>query len=364
MSKKRMLSPKIVSSDVFLSMPLSTQALYLHLNLEADDDGFVDNAHSIIRKINASIDDLKLLILKRFLIVFDESGVMVIKHWRIHNTIQKDRYQITNYQEELNKLFIKNNKAYTLKNDEKNQCFQNGSNLDPKCIQNGSTDKIRLEKNIYVEFSEEKHDTSLDILANSSQTSLYDNNINDKNDSLRTNLDVNNTNDKNDSSRISLYDNVKKSNSRADLYVNGCDKNDSSQTNLDVNDVSVKKSSLRTDLQEKAEEVLKYLNAKAKRNFQNKKSSLKDIVARLKDNYTVEDCKNVIDLKVSKWLNDEKMRGYLVPQTLFRASHFENYLDEYEYEKTLNNQAIVTKKEKVIKVYDNQTGEEIEIISE
>ena len=107
-----MFTQKIIDSDAFLDMPLSTQALYFHLNMRADDDGFVNNPKRIQRTIGAAEDDLKVLITKRFVIGF-ESGVIVIKHWRMHNTLRKDRYSPTQYQEELALLDIKDNSAYT-----------------------------------------------------------------------------------------------------------------------------------------------------------------------------------------------------------------------------------------------------------
>ena len=116
MAEKRMFTQKIVDSDSFLDMPLSTQALYFHLNMRADDDGFVNSPKRIQRTIGASEDDLKLLIAKRFLICF-ENGVIVIKHWRMHNTLRKDRYNPTQYQEELKSLEVKDNNAYTEKPD-------------------------------------------------------------------------------------------------------------------------------------------------------------------------------------------------------------------------------------------------------
>lgn len=112
MAERRMFSQKIIDSDAFLDMPLSSQVLYFHLNMRADDDGFVNNPKRIQRTIGASDDDLKLLIVKRFVIGF-ESGVLVIKHWRMHNTLRKDRYNPTQYQEELASLEIKDNNVYT-----------------------------------------------------------------------------------------------------------------------------------------------------------------------------------------------------------------------------------------------------------
>ena len=113
MAERRMFAKTIIDSDAFLDMPLSTQALYFHLSMRADDDGFINNSKKIQRMIGASDDDLKLLMAKNFIIPF-ESGVVVIKHWRIHNYIRSDRYKETVYQEEKSLLSLKDNNAYTL----------------------------------------------------------------------------------------------------------------------------------------------------------------------------------------------------------------------------------------------------------
>ncbi len=149
MAEKRMFSMQIIDSDAFLDMPLSTQALYFHLAMRADDDGFVNNPRKIQRVIGASDDDCKLLIAKRFILTFD-SGVIVIKHWRIHNYIQKDRYKETVYQDEMAMLTVKENKSYSLS---ESPCVQDVSSLDTPCVQDVSSldtqirlDKIRLDK--------------------------------------------------------------------------------------------------------------------------------------------------------------------------------------------------------------------------
>lgn len=126
MAERRMFAKTIIDSDAFLEMPLSTQSLYFHLSMRADDDGFINNPKKIQRMIGASDDDLKILIGKRFLIPF-ESGIVVIKHWRIHNYIQSDRYKETVYLEEKEQLMLKENKSYSLKNDE---CIQNVYSLE------------------------------------------------------------------------------------------------------------------------------------------------------------------------------------------------------------------------------------------
>ena len=116
MAKKRMFSIYVIDTDAFLDMPLSAQALYFHLNMRADDDGFIGNPKRVMRLIGSADDDLKLLIAKRFVIQFDD-GVIVIKHWRMHNTIRFDRHTPTVYTDELARLQVKENKAYTFAND-------------------------------------------------------------------------------------------------------------------------------------------------------------------------------------------------------------------------------------------------------
>ena len=112
MAEKRMFARSLIDSDAFLEMTLSAQALYFHLNMRADDDGFINNPKRITDYVGAAADDLKLLLAKRFIIAFD-SGVIVIRHWRMHNTLKSDRYHPTNYQEEFATLCLDGNKAYS-----------------------------------------------------------------------------------------------------------------------------------------------------------------------------------------------------------------------------------------------------------
>lgn len=113
MANKRMFNLSVISTDAFLEMPCSTQALYFHLCMRADDDGFVGSPKVITRTVGASDDDFKLLIAKRFILIF-EDGVIVIKHWRMHNTISRNRYTETAYIEDKQLLKVKSNNAYTL----------------------------------------------------------------------------------------------------------------------------------------------------------------------------------------------------------------------------------------------------------
>ena len=119
MAERRMFSKKITDSDAFLDMPLSTQCLYFHLSMQADDDGFVNNPRKIMRMIGASDDDARILISKRFILSF-ESGIIVIKHWRMHNYIRNDRYKPTTYIEEKSTLALDKNGSYTEAENQEN----------------------------------------------------------------------------------------------------------------------------------------------------------------------------------------------------------------------------------------------------
>ena len=141
MAQKRMFNKVITNDDNFLEMPCSSQVLYFHLSMNADDDGFVNNWKSIMRITGTKEDDLKVLIAKQYIIPFD-SGVIVIRHWRLNNYLQKDRIIPTQYQEELKQLQLNNNNVY---------------NMYTKCIH--SIDKNSIDKNsidIYGEFKNVK----------------------------------------------------------------------------------------------------------------------------------------------------------------------------------------------------------------
>ena len=147
MAEKRMFAKSIVLTDAFLDMPASARCLYFTLAMLADDDGFVGSPKSIMRQCGASQDDMMILLTKRYVLTFD-SGVLVIKHWRIHNTLKNDRYHPTTYQEELAMLTTDQKGAYTEAVAQlPEQCFQNGSNADPGRIQIGSPAKDSIEKN-------------------------------------------------------------------------------------------------------------------------------------------------------------------------------------------------------------------------
>lgn len=146
MAERRMFAKTIVLSDAFLDMPLSARCLYFTLGMLADDDGFVNSPKSIMRQAGASIDDMNILLAKRFILAFD-SGVIVIKHWRIHNYIQKDRYKESKYIEEKAAITVDRNGAYT-------ECIQDVYNLDTQVrLGKDSLGKDSLDKERIVEDS-------------------------------------------------------------------------------------------------------------------------------------------------------------------------------------------------------------------
>lgn len=247
MAERRMMSKSIIKSDTFLDMPATTQNLYFHMLLDADDDGFINAPKSIMRMIGAKDDDMKVLAAKQFVIPF-ESGVVVIKDWKIHNYIQNDRYKPSTLPER-DLLNIQKDKTYTLKSDV--------SRMDTECIQTVSIGKDRLGK-------------------------------------VRLGKD-----------RIGK-DRVGK---------------DSIDTLCHVSHYDVEKSHI---------DIIEYLNLKTGSKFKpTTKPYIQAIRSRLKEGYTVDDFKTVIDKKCREW-KGTKLEKYLTPKTLFAPSHFDTYLNSNE----------------------------------
>lgn len=144
-----MMAKKIIHSDAFLDMPVSTQNLYFHLLLDGDDEGFVNSPKKVQRVIGASDDDAKILLAKKFIISFD-SGIIVIKHWKMHNYIQKDRFKATTHTAERSMLSVKDNHVYT---------------MDTDCIQNVRVGEVRLGEDSIVEVSIDTSKISFDFLS-------------------------------------------------------------------------------------------------------------------------------------------------------------------------------------------------------
>lgn len=150
MAERRMFAKAIVKSDAFLDLPISSQALYFHLGMEADDRGYVNNARSIIRLIGASVGDIEQLANKKFILIRGEN-LILIKHWKINNLIKTDRFKETKYTDDLKLLFFDENNSYTKKQTSK-PCMepnwnQIGTQVEPQdSIGKDSIGKDRLGK--------------------------------------------------------------------------------------------------------------------------------------------------------------------------------------------------------------------------
>lgn len=269
MAERRMMSKSIIKSDTFLDMPATTQNLYFHMLLDADDDGFINAPKSIMRMIGAKEDDMKVLTAKQFVIPF-ESGVVVIKDWKIHNYIQNDRYKPSALPER-DLLNIQKDKSYTLKADV--------SGMDTKCIQPVSIGKDRIGK---VRLGKDRiGKDSIDILCHVS------------------------------------HDDVDKSHF----------------------------------------EIIEYLNLKTGSKFKpTTKPYVQAIRSRLKEGYTVDDFKTVIDKKCREW-KGTKLEKYLTPKTLFAPSHFDTYLNSNEMAAMTDTERKVAELNALIDAVEGGTNE-------
>lgn len=170
MAEKRMFSQEIVGSDAFLSLPATSQNLYFHLNMAADDDGFVSNTKTIILLSSSKKEDLENLKKENF--ILDFGNVILIKHWKINNFIRSDRKKQTNYTDELKLIFIKENGSYSLKTENNKSEWQpNDNQMTTKCqsivgIDKYRLDKIRLEENRIEEIrvEERREDDKIELL--------------------------------------------------------------------------------------------------------------------------------------------------------------------------------------------------------
>lgn len=143
MAQKRMFSNTITDTDRFLDMPASTQNLYFHLNMHADDDGFVDSPKRIMRNVGASNDDMNVLLSKKFVLNFD-SGIILIKDWKIHNVIRKDMYKPTIYTDEKNQIILDDTKSYRLRNEYVPQIRLDKNRLDKNRLDDDSKNNISV----------------------------------------------------------------------------------------------------------------------------------------------------------------------------------------------------------------------------
>ena len=261
---RRMISSKVVDTDNFLDLPATSQNLYFHLLMHADDDGFLGNPKTITRSIGAHQDDLKLLIEKGYLFVF-EDGAIAIKDWFIHNYIPKDRYHETVYKEDKKKLEVTETQQYRL-----------------------------VTRSPIVQDTDSKQDDSdMDTKSEHDVNSLDTSCIQDDNN---------------------VYTEVKLSKD------NNIDKLSSSE-NVDT----VSKQKFQKIPYEK---IVDYLNRKTNSHYRpTSKATRRLIKARYNEGFTDVDFKTVIDKKCAEWLQDGNMVQYLRPETLF-GTKFEAYLNQ------------------------------------
>ena len=177
MAERRMFSCKITSSDAFKMMSLAAQALYFQLGMEADDDGFVNNAVSIARSIGAGTDEIEEIISNRFAIRMNKK-LLVIKHWKINNYIQKDRYHETAYKAYKDQLIIKDNDSYTEKDKSDTRWSANGYDLDTACIQGVS--KMDTE----VRIGKDSKDNKVSVVPSKKNLSIKKKSLIDETDTL------------------------------------------------------------------------------------------------------------------------------------------------------------------------------------
>lgn len=172
MAERRMLAKTIIESDFFSNLPVESQMLYVRMNMAADDDGFVSNPRTIMRMYGFSEDSMKLLIAKKFVLAFEvgDDFVFLIKHWKIHNYIQRDRYKASSFRELLRSVYLDENKAYSLTPGEGKRpalppldtdCIHDVSKMDTQVRIGKSKDRGRLgeDNNISsLSFEEEKQE--------------------------------------------------------------------------------------------------------------------------------------------------------------------------------------------------------------
>ena len=344
MAERRMFAKTIIDSDAFIDMPVTARLLYYDFGMRADDDGFVNSPKKIMRMVGASQDDLAILISKKFIIPFD-TGVVVIKHWRIHNYIRQDRKHNTKYESEFAQLLIKDNGAYSLSDghaevpqidsepyneetaDEEETLRQKAyreSTLPysfsykirnaffgktcPICGKTMNSEYLCLptiQHNVPISKGGKHELGNISVICQSCNASIQDKE----------------TGELNAKEVIDVWDEICRSNV--------------SQLTVDCpTEVSLGKDRLGKDSlnNRDVDEVIDYLNMRTGSKYRHSESSRKNIRARLNDGFTVQECKDVIDKKCVEWVGTEYEK-YLNTETLFRPSHFEKYLNQKAVQK-------------------------------
>lgn len=265
---RRMISSKVVDTDNFLDLPATSQNLYFHLLMHADDDGFLGNPKTITRSIGAHQDDLTLLVEKGYLFVF-EDGAIAIKDWFIHNYIPKDRYHETVYKADKKKLEVTETQQY----------------------------RLVTRKPIVQDTDSKQDDSDMDTKSEHDVNSLDTSCIQDDN---------------------KVYTEVKLSKDKLSK-----DNNNKLSSSENV-DPEPKQKSQKIPY----EKIVDYLNRKTNSHYRpTSKATRRLIKARYNEGFTDIDFKTVIDKKCAEWLQDGNMVQYLRPETLF-GTKFEAYLNQ------------------------------------
>ena len=183
MANRRMVNIRLIDSDLFLDLPLSAQALYFHMLMRADDDGFINSPMRLLRTLGCNNDDYKLLIAKGLILTFD-TGVIVIKHWRLHNYLRKDRYRESICKEEKEQLYLDGDNTYTFQNTGKKLLESNGIPIGNHSETNGCRrlgkdrlGKDRLDNNILPEESGQHGEKYNLLLKDGTEYTLTENDV-------------------------------------------------------------------------------------------------------------------------------------------------------------------------------------------
>lgn len=368
MPERRMFAKTIVLSDAFLDMPASARCLYFTLGMLADDDGFVNSPRSIMRQCGASEDDMKILLTKKFIIAF-ENGVIVIKHWRIHNYIQKDRKIPTKYEDLMERLTFDENNAYV-----------------------EAEDGVLIEQKEKTQFSDARQ-KRIDAMKNSDLPYSFGYKMKQAFMHQRCpicNCEMNSYNIPTIQHNIPISKGGTHSIDNISIICARCNKSVQAKLTDKLNNDLVQKvwhdicntpigngTGMDTQVNIGKDSInkyniysraIEYLNSKAGTKYQVKSvANRRHIDARINEGYTFEDFKKVIDIKVAEWLGTD-MQKYLRPETLF-GSKFESYLNQKEATITSKKQVKVPEwydkyqkglKEEKVESIDEATKQQIE----
>lgn len=350
-AERRMFAKTIIDSDAFLDMPLSAQALYFHLSMRADDDGFVNNPKRIQRVIGCNDDDYNVLVAKRFILTF-ASGIIVIKHWKIHNYIRQDRKKDTAYPEEMALLEEKNNGAYSFRHDlaviDSTEHIEMIDTEKPTSLRQKAYNESALPYSFDYKIRQAFYGKPCPVCGVPMRGMVDECGvaIEAHRPTIQHNIPIS-KGGKHELGNISVIchecnvsiKDTETGTLNADevIRVWDCLTSDSQvtvkrQSSDGIGKDSIGKVSISKDNMsgnpDDVTEIIDYLNAVLGTRYTKCRSTVDKIKARLKEGHTVDDFKTVIDKKHAEWGNDAKMSKYLRPETLFNASHFESYLNE------------------------------------